>query len=85
MMQGEQETVSCSIPFLQPSIYLTIHEKQFRESKAKVFFFYDGRWTVVLSEAELFLTSFFLSLPLCVQMTPAPTSFASIHAAQVLG
>lgn len=85
-MQGEQEAVSCSIPFLQPRVYQTIHEKQFRETKAKVvFFFYDGRWTVVLSEAELFLTSFFLSLPLCMKMTPAPTSFASIHAAQVLG
>lgn len=40
MMQGEQETVSCSIPLLQPSIYPTIHEKQFRESKAKVVFFF---------------------------------------------
>lgn len=67
------------------ALNITKHQKQFRESKAKVVFFYDGRWTAVLSEEELFLTSFLLSLPLCVQMTPASTSFASIHAAQVLG
>lgn len=39
----------------------------------------------MLSEADLFLTSFFLSLPLCVQLTPAPASFACLHAARVLG